>query len=1435
MNRIMAMPPEGAMTEEIGRGESSSAPLSFAQERLWFLEQFEPEAVLYNIPLALRIKGLFHVEIFKRCIREIVKRHGVLRTVFREHDDGVEQVVYAEMQIPLTTIDLRSRPAAERENEAAELVAREAGARFELQTGPLFRCLLIHMAENDSICMITMHHIVSDGWSMGVLVNEFVALYGAFLRGHNSPLPVLPLQYAAFARHQQQDMQAGLLDDSIDYWRKKLEGFSYVPLVPTSRQPTIPPLHEADVVHASFTPELSHAVFTLSTELRISPYMSFLAAFSAVFNRYADSDDIVLGSLIANRHRAELESLIGFFVNTLPLRFDLSGNPSFKELVNRVRDVTLEAYGHQEIPFEKIVEISQPQRSAETVPLVQVMIIMQNAPMGELALEGLTVSRYPVGTRSVRFDLEVYLWEVDGVFQCDLVYKTSLFTRGTIERLLGHLMNLLQAAVADVDAELKTLPLLAAEEREHLHRLGSGAIVPLLPKCIHELFADQVSASPDRPAAVEVAGISRSYKELAADADRIAGHLHRYGIKPQDRIGVCMDRSAGMLAVLLGILQVGGMYVPMDPAWPTQRTRFVVNDCRMACVIVDEKWAQPVREIIGGHSGTAPGVDIRRADDMLNTHYDAGFLMAPGRVDPANGAYIIYTSGSTGEPKGVLVEHSSVVNYITWALRHYGNGRPVDFPLFSSLAFDLTVTSLFVPLISGGTVRIYDDAGATPAVLRVVADDQVDVVKLTPAHLALALASGFAPQRISALVLGGEDLKADLARTVHERTNGRVKVYNEYGPTEATVGCMIHRYDPNLETAGSVSIGVPIDNSCIGVLDSNLNPVPLGVVGELCIGGVGVAREYIGREDLTTERFIEGRKFPAPRFYRTGDRARWEEDGKMTYLGRVDRQVKIRGYRIEPGEIESRLLAYPGIRNAAVIYRNSNAIPADLQSMQNCTRCGMESNYPGITFDQHRVCNLCREYEAYKEKAGGYFRSLDDLRTDMQMGEGGYDCLVLYSGGKDSTYMLCRLVEMGYRVLIFTLDNGYLYETARKNIEAAVAHLGVDYVIHTPESMPGILAESLQLYSNVCNGCFKSIYTGAIQTALDRNIPYIVTGLSRGQLFETRLGELFGSDVFDDEAIDAAVLAARKAYHRMDDMVMRTMAGDLFAKDEVFERVKFIDFYRYCDVTRADIFSYLQKQMVWRSPAEIGCSTNCALNDAGIFVHQRERGYHNYALPGSWEVRIGHRTRDDFMAELTVSSDVAQTRKILDQLGYQGGPDELDYMSLVAFYCAEARIDEKDLRDYCTQHLPAYMIPQYLEELDTFPLTINGKVDYARLEKRPLTRSGVQADPVAPETSSEKAIASIWSDVLNVLCPDINADFFTIGGHSLAAIRVAVRIKRHFGIDLPLKTLFEQRTIHNLAAAVDATTLELYAGDQMEKLIDEIAGMSETDIVKYLL
>ncbi|MBZ0289465.1 MAG: amino acid adenylation domain-containing protein, partial [Anaerolineae bacterium] len=679
-------------------------------------------------------------------------------------------------------------------------------------------------------------------------------------------------------------------------------------------------------------------------------------------------------------------------------------------------------------------------------------------------------------------------------------------------------------------------------------------------------------------------------------------------------------------------------------------------------------------------------------------------------------AYMIYTSGSTGKPKGVMIEHRSLVNYIWWARGQYLDGEVRDFPLFSSLSFDLTVTSIFTPLITGGQIVVYpEDSGVRGmSILKVIEDGAVDVVKLTPAHLTLIRDLDFSRTRIKAFIVGGEDFKTELARAISAHFNHQVAIYNEYGPTEATVGCMIHRFDP-MEAALSVPVGVPAANAQIYVLDQHLNPVPTGVIGEMYIGGDGLARGYFNRPEMTAERFITNPFQPGTRLYKTGDLARWTTASKLEFLGRADHQVKVGGARIELGEIESRLAAHPNIKESVVTVVHTHRHATD-EERRYCTRCGLASNFPGVTYDDEGVCHLCRAYDSYKDRAQAYFKPMAELQALFEQIKGGgdYDCLALFSGGKDSTYMLAQLAAAGLKVLAFTLDNGYISEDAKANIRRVTAALHVDHVFGSTPAMNAIFVDSLKQFANVCNGCFKTIYTLAVNLAREKGIRTIVTGLSRGQFFETRLTpEIFQNPDFNVAEIDSAILAARKAYHRREDVISRELDVDAFRSDTLFEDIQFIDFYRYCDVSLADLYAFLDQYLPWVRPADTGRSTNCLINDVGIYLHQKQRGFHNYALPYSWDVRMGHKERGQALDELHDEIDEAQVKRIMREIGYTE-PDLNDDPSakrLAAYYVSDIPLTTSDLRAYLSQHLPDFMLPSYFVQLEALPLTRNGKID----------------------------------------------------------------------------------------------------------------------------
>jgi amino acid adenylation domain-containing protein len=938
---------------------------------------------------------------------------------------------------------------------------------------------------------------------------------------------------------------------------------------------------------------------------------------------------------------------------------------------------------------------------------------------------------------------------------------------------------------------------------------------------ITDLFEAQAARTPEAEA-VRLGDRSLTYRELDDRANQVAALLGGCGVGPDQLIPLYMEHSIEVVYAILGVLKAGAAYVPLDPASPKERLAFMLRDIAAA--------HPATRPVVVTQSGLASELPSGAAQvvtlDADGAAIEGRAVVKPrSRTSPETLAYVIYTSGSTGTPKGVMIEHRSLVNYVWWANQQYGRGEPLAWPLFSSLAFDLTVTSLFTPLISGGQIVVYrEDPGMRGmAIFQVIEDRAVDIVKLTPAHLAMIRDMDLPATKIRKLIVGGEDFKTELARDITHSFGRPVEIYNEYGPTEATVGCMIHRYDMAKDLGLSVPIGMPAANAGVYLLDETLSPVPPGVIGEMYVAGDGLARGYLDRPELTAQRFLtaaDPRRFrpapqscdhsaPALRMYKTGDIARWSAEGRMEFLGRADHQVKVAGARIELGEVEARLLLHPDVRECAVDLVNPLAVRASAK-LSYCTRCGLASNVPGVTYDTRGVCHVCRGYDTYVEKAQAYFKASDELKAlvaEMQASRTGeYDCLVLLSGGKDSTYMLYQLCALGLKPLVFTLDNGFISEAAKANIRRVVQSLGVELVVGTTPHMNEIFVDSLKRFANVCNGCFKTIYTLATNLAHEKGIRYIVTGLSRGQFFETRLtAEVFQREDFDVAKLDALVLEARKAYHRRKDAVSSHLEVDIFRGDQVFRDIQFVDFYRYWSVPLAEMHAFLQQHTPWVRPPDTGRSTNCLINDVGIYVHKKRRGFHNYALPYSWDVRLGQKTRSEAMAELDDEIDEARVQQIMAQIGYSepAPSSETGIQRLAAYYVSERPLTVAELRAHLAQWLPEFMLPGYFVRLDSLPLTPNGKIDRHALPALCYENIQPAHDFVGPRTETEKALAAIWSELLYVENIGINDDFFDLGGQSLVAIRAVSRIREVFAVDVPLRNLFERPTVAGLAEIID--------------------------------
>ncbi|RKH00097.1 non-ribosomal peptide synthetase [Corallococcus sp. CA053C] len=901
------------------RGRDGVLPLSFAQQRLWFLEQLQPGNSDYNVPGALRLQGVLDVGALERSFQELVRRHEVLCTVLPSVEGEPRQSILAESSLRLAHVDLSGLNATERQAEVERLAREEARAPFNLEQGPLLRVTLLKLDAQEHVLLLTMHHIVSDGWSLGVLVKEVSALYGAYVAGKESPLAELPLQYADYSAWQRERLQGEVLDAQLGYWKTKLQGLPPALELPTDRPRPALRTSKGAQYGVKLDGALTRELKALSRKQGATLYMTLLAAFQTLLHRYTGQVDVAVGSPIANRTRVETEGLIGFFVNTLVMRGDLSGAPGFTELLGRVKGTTLEAYAHQEVPFEKLVEVLAPARDLARTALFQVMLVLQNAPAPSLELGEVKLETLAVDSGTSKFDLTLSL--VDGEeLEGWLEYSTDLFEEETVARLMGNFRRLLQGIVAKPEQSIATLPLLSEEERQTLLVTWNGQTRPApSTRYVHQLFEDHAERAPDELAVASEEG-ALSYREVNRRANRLARHLQSLGVGPEVGVGILMEPSLEMLVGVLGILKAGGAYVPIAPSFPAQRVRYILEDSRVPVLLT----VSALRD-----AGSAPGVHVLcldQADAVLAAQDDSNL---PNAVTLENRVYVIYTSGSTGMPKGVVVEQRQVLNYLHAIVERFGLKPGAQYAMLQPLAVDSCKTVFIPAMCAGGTLHVMSRERASDpfAVREYFQRRHIDVLKITPSHLAALVDA--CPQREmfphAVLALGGEASHWEWIRAVQPLAPSTA-FHIHYGPTETTVGMLTYAIRPSAVQRGvRVPLGRPLPNTRVFVLDPAMQPVPVGVTGEIFIGGACVTRGYQDRPELTAERYVPDpfSATPGGRLYRTGDQARWLPEGDIEFLGRTDHQVKIRGFRIELGEVEAALKQHDVVQSAVVIARET--------------------------------------------------------------------------------------------------------------------------------------------------------------------------------------------------------------------------------------------------------------------------------------------------------------------------------------------------------------------------------------------------------------------------------------------------------------------------------------------------------------------------------
>lgn len=898
------------------------APLSSAQHRLWFLDQLEGAGVAYHIPISLRLSGDLDKAVLQAALDTLIERHEALRATFVCISGEPVQEMTSQQSLPLREVDLKEFSSGEGQLQARRLAQEEFAVPFDLSRGPLVRAVLLTLSSSESILLLTIHHIVCDGWSIGILLRELAALYDAYRQGKPNPLPSLEIQYVDYVHWTLEAGRSGRLQGQLEYWREKLQEAPGLLDLPADRPRPPVQSYRGSNVAVWLTPEMTAELKELSRRLNVTLAMTLFSAWALTLARISGQFDLTVGTPVANRPRTELEKVVGYFVNTVAVRIKMHEEDLLIDLLQQVKEAMVGAYSHQDTPFEQVVETLHPSRSLSHSPLFQVMFILHNTPREAIQLQGLTLLEEESPSPAAQFDLTLSLQEVPDGIRGSVNYASDLFDHATVEKWLACFHGVLRSMTADPHVKLRSVPLLDKTAEGHVLRdFNPAESAYPREKLVHELFEEQVARTPQF-VALFYGSQSLTYLELNRRAETLAQLLRGYGVGPGEKVCICLERGVELVVGLLGTLKTGAAYVPLDPNYPADRIQHVLRSAGSRLLLTQS------------HLRRKPPLDALDSVIVLDGEWSETVGKDPARKPLADSrstsrdlAYVIYTSGSTGVPKGVMVEHAGVVNFLTSMQKEPGITASDRLLAVTTISFDIAALEIFLPLITGASVVIADQEATSDAqrLMEMLEKFSVTLMQATPATWQLLLSGGWKGRSGMKALCGGEALSVDTAAKLATRVDS---VWNLYGPTETTIWSSARRIVHGVETRHAVEpIGHPIANTHLYILDRWCNVVPVGVAGEIYIGGEGVARGYLDRPDLTAERFMadpfHGR--PGMRMYKTGDLARWRDDGTIDYLGRNDHQVKLRGFRIEPGEIESRLLQHPHIREAVVLVRGDKA------------------------------------------------------------------------------------------------------------------------------------------------------------------------------------------------------------------------------------------------------------------------------------------------------------------------------------------------------------------------------------------------------------------------------------------------------------------------------------------------------------------------------
>ena len=1434
-------------------------PLSFAQQRIWFLDELEPENPFYNVALAKRIRGPVDTDRLRQSLLLLIRRHEVLRATCVNTDSGPRLRI-----TPADAIDpdgewfhIERLAPGTSEAELFRRVNAEVRPALPLSSVPLIRTRLLQLADNDAVLTFTTHHFVVDGWSCGVLMRELSTIYAALSNGTKPELPALAVQYPDFANWQNQWLKGPQLQQQLDYWSLQLKDLGTLQLPTDKPRPPVQS-YRGDIYHFKLPAELGESLKLISRAAGMTLYMTLLAAFQVLLHRYSQQDEVVFGTAVSNRHSAELEALLGPFVNTLVLRGDLSGNPTFRELMQRARDVAAGAFAHQDLPFELLVEHLKPERDRSRSPLFQILFVVhQYSGAEELALSGTETVDYPVAPGTTMYDLFLQLIELDKSFSGSIEYSTDLFERETVERMTAHFTTLLTSIAANPDARINDLAMMGTQEAQRLLvDWNATAMDYPADQQVQQLFEAQAARRPDAIAAV-CGGNKTSYAELNNAANRLAHYLRQQGIGSGDLIGIYLERSIDMLVALLGILKAGATYVPLDPLFPPDRIRFMMDDAELCGLLTQSNLTDDLQ----GKPELTLCLDTAGAELAKHPATNPPVLGDAGSL-----AYVIYTSGSTGQPKGVQLQHRGVVNFLSSMAVQPGLKPDDVLVAVTTLSFDIAVLELFLPLIQGAQVVIAtrDVSGDGQRLAALIESSHTTIMQATPATWQLLLNADWAGKPGLKILCGGEALPRELADRL--LATG-AELWNMYGPTETTIWSSVSK----VGHAGPITVGRPIANTQMYIVDSELRPVPIGVPGELCIAGDGVALGYFKRPGLTDERFVHSPSgTPAGRLYRTGDLARYRSNGEIECLGRNDNQVKIRGYRMELGEIETVLARHPAVRQAVVSARED--------------RIGDKRLVAYLVADPAAISGT--ELEKWKNDQLDQWR---DLWQNAYTEEDILDPAFNISGWSSSyTGKAIPAAEMREwvettaaricaikprRVLEIGSGTGLLVARVAPHCERYVATdfspAAIAAIRHLQAVRDDLSAvDARQLTADQLSELGNERFDLVIINSVAQYFPdqaYFLTVLQTaaglldkggriflGDLRSLPLLEAFHSSVQLAQADDNLPLTAlhERVQQRIeleeellfDPALFQKLQPELPRLGRVSFALKRGETRNEMSCFRYDALLFLDVASDGSTPAE-RLEWRPELTTAAIRERLQKLSAGGLLLTGIRDARLQPDTEavaalhaSQANAEMT-AGELRRAIAAAGRLGIQ--PEALYQLAAHAglnlqligthpgLYNALFTTGDSDgrlmlpardltlaqccnnpmqgriqrslvpaLKDHLRKSLPEYMVPAVFALLTEFPLTPNGKIDRQAL---PAPEQAITEIYTPPGTATEHTLVSIWEDLLGIDQVGIRDDFFGLGGHSLLATQLVSRIRDQLRVNLPLNALFDNPTVEGLA------------------------------------